>query len=178
MSEAPLPAMSSKRQSITQGEEEEYQEFNDLLNEYYLKIGYNSDQKLFLICYNTKLLDNIRYEGNFSIKECHELSQAFKSCTKIKKIYEIIITIIKDGKFKIVKNSKSLDLIISLSNILGKIINVSFQLNGNNPDKGDELIYIISNEIKNLRNKKEELENIKNEQNNLKNEIEELKKLL
>ena len=178
MAEAPLPKMiTHEGENIKQGEKE-YQKFSDLLNEYYLKVGYSSGQKLFLICYNSKLLDNIRYEVKISIKQFHELSQTFKSYEEIKNIYEIIIKIIKDGKFKIVKNSNYLDFIISISNIYGNNEEVSIQLHESNSDKRNELINIISNEIKIMRNQKEELEKIKKEQFNLKNEIEELKKLL
>ena len=46
------------------------EEFFDLLNQYYLKISITDEgNDLLFQCYNTKLLDNIEYIGNFSIKD-------------------------------------------------------------------------------------------------------------
>ena len=54
--EAPLPAQTPEDISFI-----DFKEFPNLLNQYYLKVGYNKDNKLILICYNIILLYNIRY---------------------------------------------------------------------------------------------------------------------
>ena len=42
-------------------------ELSNLLNDYYLIVELNSYDKLKLICYNKKLLDNIRYEKQYQL---------------------------------------------------------------------------------------------------------------
>ena len=62
---------------------EQFKEFPNLLNEYYLKVTYNSENKLILICYNIILLDNIKYEAKVSMDELHNLCSTFKSYQNI-----------------------------------------------------------------------------------------------
>ena len=149
-------------------------EFQNLLNTYYLKAELYYDN-LKLICYNKKLLDNIRYEVQLSIDSLHQLCPAFKAYD-LKQIYEIIIKIIEDGKCEITKKDDDLIFNMKIVDPLGKDLNESIKLNGSS-NKKDEFLDVLSREIILLRKQKEDLEEIKNEQNDFKKEIEELKKL-
>ena len=149
-------------------------EFQNLLNDYYLKAELYFDN-LKLICYNQKLLDNIRYEVQLSIDSLHQLCPAFKAYD-LKQIYEIIIKIIEDGKCEITKKDDDLIFNMKIVDPLGKDLNESIKLNGSS-NKKDEFLDVLSREIILLRKQKEDLEEIKNEQNDFKKEIEELKKL-
>jgi len=149
-------------------------EFQNLLNDYYLKVELYYDN-LKLICYNKKLLDNIRYEVQLSIDSLHQLCPAFKAYD-LKQIYEIIIKIIEDGKCEITKKDDDLIFNMKIVDPLGKDLNESIKLNGSS-NKKDEFLDVLSREIILLRKQKEDLEEIKNEQNDFKKEIEELKKL-
>ena len=151
-------------------------EFHSLLNDYYLKVELNSYDKLKLICYNKKLLDNIRYEKEISIDSLYQLCPAFKAYD-IKQIYEIIIKMIEDGNFEIKKN-EDVFFYIKITDPLGSQLKVPFKLNDTNSNKKDEFLDILSKEIISLRKQKEELKEIKNEQNEFKKEIEELKKFV
>ena len=149
-------------------------EFQNLLNDYYLKVELYYDN-LKLICYNKKLLDNIRYEEQLSIDSLYQLCPTFKAY-ELKQIYEIIIKIIEDGKCEIIKKDDDLLFNMKIMDPLGKDLNASIKLNGSS-NKKDEFLDVLSREIILLRKQKEDLEEIKNEQNDFKKEIEELKKL-
>ena len=155
----------------------ESREFYNLLNDYYLKIELDSYDKLKLVCYNKKLLDNIRYETKISIDSLYQMCPAFKAYD-LKQIYEIIIKIIEDGKFEINKKNDNLYFYIMITDPLGNQLKVSFKLNNNTSNKTDEFLDVLSKEVILLRKQKEDLEEIKNEQNEFKKEIEELNKLV
>ena len=152
-------------------------EFHNLLNDYYLKVELNSYDKLKLICYNKKLLDNIRYEKQISINSLYQLCPAFKAYD-IKQIYEIITKMIEDGNFEINKKNEDVFFYIKITDPLGSQLKLPFKLNDTNSNKKDEFLDILSKEIISLRKQKEELKEIKNEQNEFKKEIEELNKLV
>ena len=155
----------------------ESREFYNLLNDYYLKVETNSYNKLKLVCYNKKLLDNIRYETKISIDSLYQICPTFKAYD-LKHIYEIIIKIIEDGKFEINKKNDDLFFYIMITDPLGNQMKVSFKLNNNTSNKKDEFLDALSKEVILLRKQKEDLEEIKNEQNEFKKEIEEINKLV
>ena len=157
---------------------ENYKEFTNILDEYYLKIEYSLDNKLTIICYNIKLLNNIRYEAKISREELYELSSAFKPYQKINQIFEVIVKIIEDGKFEIKQNSNNISLIINITDMFSQIIKVKIILLDSNDGKRDEFLCILSNEIIKIRKQKDELDIIKKEQEDFKKEIEELKQMI
>ena len=177
---APIAELMTPDSNITtigSSTQKESREFHNLLNDYYLKVELNSYDKLILVCYNQKLLDNIRYETNISINCLYYMCPAFKAYD-LKQIYEIIITIIEDGKFEISKKNDDLFFYIMITDPLGNPLKVSFKLNSNTSNTKDEFLDILSKEVLTLRKQKEDLEEIKNEQNEFKKEIEELNKMV
>ena len=172
--EAPLPAQTPEDISFT-----DFKEFPNLLNEYYLKVGYSKDNQLILICYNIILLDNIRYEAKISITELYQLSSAFKTYQNISQIFEVILQIINNGNFEIVKESKKiLNFIITITDMFSNNIKALISLQESNSDKRDEFLNVLSNEILKIRKQNDVLEQIKKEQDNFKNEIEQLKQMI
>ena len=138
----------------------------------------NTENNLILICYNTKLLDNIRYEAKLYINKLYELSSSFKPYNDIKQIYDLFIQIIENKRFEIKKDLNFLDLIIIITDMLSNTIKVSIHLKDSNYGKRDDYLNILSKEIISFRKQKEELNEIKKEQNDFKKEIEELKKMI
>ena len=157
----------------------EFKEFHDLLNEFYLKIGYTSENKLILICYNIKLLDNIRYEAKISsINQLYELSSIFKPYSNLRDIYDLFIQFIENKKFEIKNENNLINLNLIATDVDSNTIKISIKLLDSKEEKKDEYLNILSKEILNIRKQKEELEEIKNEQNDFKKEIEELKNMI
>lgn len=175
--DAPQPCMTPSEfyDKIT---EDNFTEFSNLLNEFYLKIEHDSLNKLILISYNIKLLDNIRYESKITIDKLYQISSAFKAYQNIHQIYKAIIKIIEDGKFDIKQNSKTISLVIKITDILSKTIDVEITLIDINDSKKDDFLCVLGNELVKIRNQKDELDIIKKEQDEFKKEIEELKKMI
>ena len=171
--EAPMPVQTPNRNSI-----QKYEEFFNLLNEYYLKVGYNYNNRLILICYNSKSLDNIRYEATISQDELYKFSSAFKPYQTINLIFEVIIKIIKDGKFNIKKEKNYLLFYITITDILSNDIKIPIRLEIIDEKNKDEFLNVLSKEIIEIRKQKDELDILKEEQNTFKKEIEELKKMV
>ena len=174
--EAPMPAPTPN--VLNKNSIQKYEEFFNLLNKYYLKVGYNYDNKLILICYNSESLDNIRYETTISQDELYKLSSAFKPYQSINLIFEVIIKIIKDGKFNIEKEKNYLLFYMIITDILSNDIKISIRLETIDEKNKDEFLNILSKEIIEIRKQKEELDILKEQQNTFKNEIEELKKMI
>ena len=171
--EAPLPAQTPEDISFI-----DFKEFPNLLNQYYLKVGYNKDNKLILICYNIILLDNIRYEAKISKTELYQLTSAFRTFQNISQIYDAILQIINNGNFEIVKEPKNLNFILTITDMFGNNIKALITLQENNSGKRDEFLNVLSNEIIKIRKQNDDLEQIKKEQNDFKNEIEQLKQMI
>ena len=176
--EAPLPANSECFYDKIVQPKEEFKEFPNLLNEYYLKVAYNSENKLILICYNIILLDNIRFESKISLKELHNLCSTFKPYQNINQIYEIIVKIIENGKFEIKKESNYIDFTIIITDMFSNIIKASIRLQEKNDEKSDEFFNVLSQEIINIKKIKDKIEEIKKDQDNFKKDILELKNML
>ena len=176
--EAPLPATSEGFYDKIVQSKEEFKEFPNLLNEYYLKVTYNSENKLILICYNIILLDNIRYEAKVSLNELHNLCSTFKPYQNINQIFEIVIKIIENKKFEIKKESNYINFIMTITDMFSNIIKTSIRLQDKNVGKRDEFLNVLSKEIINLRKQRDELEEIKKDQNDIKKDILELKNML
>ena len=69
------------------------------LEEYYLKIK-NLNEKINIMIYNIEKLDGIKYELNLYLNDIYILSDLFRCRTKIELIYEDLINLIKENKFK------------------------------------------------------------------------------
>ena len=163
--EAPKPITISSLSNIIN-----FKEFYNF-GEYYIKLCYNDNGELIIICYNIEKLDGIRYEITMNIQELYNKSRIFRQYTNIQDIYELIIDLIKDEKCNIQINPENkLTFCFKITDIKSNIQNVELILRNNDNNNTKEYINILSNEIKNLRknNNMEEIKELKQEIKNIK----------
>ena len=150
-------------------------EYNEYfyLGKYYLKLGYNDNNEIIINCYNTELLDGITYESKFNINEYKKMNDIQETIINIKDIYNLIRKNINDGYYQIdIKNNSEIDFEIKGISKLKLIKNNSNIIN-------NEYLYVISNEIRNLKNNfNNEIKLLKEENYSIKNELNELKNLI
>ena len=149
-------------------------EYNEYfyLGKYYLKLGYN-DNEIIINCYNTELLDAISYESKFNIIEYQKMNDTQKTYTDINDIYNLIKKNISEGHYQIdIKNNSEIDFDIKGISKLKLIKNNNIKIN-------NEYLYVISNEIRNLKNNyNNEIKLLKEENHSIKNELNELKNMI
>ena len=87
-------------------DEETYKEYYNL-NGYYLKIAFEN-QQIFLICYNSILLDGIKYERCIN-SEAINKNDKIRNLS-IKELYEIIIDKLEKKNFTINEENKHINL--------------------------------------------------------------------
>ena len=150
--EAPNPIKNIKTPNLKDNNSQEF--YN--LDGYYLKLVYNEKEELSIICYNTEQLDGICYDININIEEIYLLNDSFKKYKNIKYIYGFFINAIKEKNFKISLNELDDNITFSILLNDNKYINMPLNLslhNNANKNNSKEYMNILSNEIKNLRNK-------------------------
>ena len=131
-----------------------------------MKLSYTDNEKLIFICYDIKKLDGICYENSIGIQEIYNLNNIFRQYTNIKDIFELIIDLINEKKYNIIKNKENnLIFTFTITDIKRNNKNVDFILVNKNNNNTKEYIDILSNEIRTLRN----------DNNNNNKEIKELK---
>ena len=149
----------------------DFKEYN--LNDYYIKIGYNSINELIIIIYNTELLDNHRYEIKKGLESVLNFHKFFKTNNHISDIYKQINSFINEGKYKIKLNGND-----SMTLTLNKLIDFNLICHKDN----NEYFQILSNQIKNLRNKNntynKTINKLQEENSSIKKEIKELKNMI
>jgi len=139
--------------------------FKSFIKDYFVTISLN-EEDISIIIYNVTLLDNIRYEINLDLNDMKNLSFCFNN-TNLNGIYNILINLINLGKLNLEKQFN--DLILSFL-----ITDAGFQINNNTPVKiilfGDrdsnEYLFVLTQEIKRLRNQVNDLNNKINNINN------------
>ena len=159
----------------TPNEEElnkKYEEFYDLLNEYYLKISIIADNNLYFQCYNTKLLDNIEYREKFSINMFYAISNKLKQFSKIEELLNYLVILIENKKFNIEKKEENIVLTFKIEEDKNNIIIILKKKVKNK----DEYLQILSNEIIEIRKQSEKIEKIKQDNAEIFKKIDELKK--
>ena len=169
--EEPNPLQMKSTPEIEKNNCEEF--YN--LGEYYLKILYNEKEELSMTCYNIEKLDGICYELRINLKDIYLLSNWFKQYKSIKDIYKLFINAIKEKKYEILSNDSECNLKFTLLLNDNKYINMPLSLTlstDSNSNNLKEYIKVLSNEIKNLRNK------YSNDIDELKNEIFQIKGLI
>ena len=150
----------------------EYKEYENL-NGYYLKLEHNN-KDMNIIIYNIEKLDGKKYEIKIKLNEIYLLNKLFKSFNNIKEIYEAIIKLINNNKYKIEKINNEIIFIIIIKDIFDNNNEIKFILKNINKDN-DEYINILSNEINNMRNNIKLINELKEENKIIKEEINELK---
>ena len=170
--------IESHNPNISNKSIEKFKEFYYLLNNFYLKISYNNCDEIEMIIYDINLLDSIKYGITITTDELYEISGSFKVYDKIEDIYEIIIKLIEEKKYNIIKKEKDIIFEIIMSDILNNIKKVNIILD--KIDENNEYIKILSKEIFNIKDNKiknliKENEYFKNEINKLRSEYERTK---
>ena len=130
-------------------EEANSKEYDDL-NGYYSKISFIKDE-FSIIMYNISSLEGIRYEFKMKRKELYNLTPAFKKLRKVYEIFKMIIEIIDENNYKIIKEDNKLKLILAINNSLIEEKEITFLLNKNKKNDKNEYIRILSDSIKKLR---------------------------
>lgn len=143
------------------------------LNEYYIKVGYNNINELIIIIYNTELLNSFRYEMKKGLEAIQASNKYFKSNNHISDTYKLVTSFLNESKYKIKQNANE-----SISLTLNKII--VFNLNCYKDN--NEYLHVLSNQIRNLRNKNNNynktISKLQEENANIKSELKELKNMI
>ena len=137
-------------------------EFSDL-NGYYLKVSlYNG--AIHIVCYNTNLLNGIKYETNITQEEMIRKSQS-QSFSTIN-LYELILKKIGEKKY-IIKGDdmNTFILLLETHNVLNKNKDIQLVVPKNNNHIISDYEIFLSKELKKLR---EENKTLSNENNQLK----------
>ena len=121
------------------------------LGDYYLKLGLNNNE-LLIVNYNTKVLDGIKFSLKLNIGILHKASKLFKKFDKIDSIYDLILKIIDDKKFKLYNDSNKMVFSILPNNLLNNNKDIYLQLSKDNNDINNDYYKILSNEVNKLRN--------------------------
>ena len=138
-------------------------EFSDL-NGYYLKVSlYNG--AIHIVCYNSNLLNGIKYETNITQEEMMRKSQS-QTFTTIN-LYELIIKKIGEKKY-IIKgdNMNTFILLLETHNILNKNKDIQLVIPKNNNHIVSDYEVFLSKELMKLR---QDNKTLLNENNQLKN---------
>ena len=86
-------------------------------NNYYLKIGIDTENNLLFKCYKLDILNNICYQQIFDINKIKEINGVFASFCSMNEIYNLIDKLINYNKFKIEYNNDILSLRLFIPNI-------------------------------------------------------------
>ena len=144
--------------------------FNKKLNEYYISLSHDNNE-ITINVYSFNLLDNIKYEMNFSFDELKALSAFFTNYNNINEIYNILVKIINQNKIKFIQKNKDILFCFKFydidENALDK--NIEFILYPQRERDENNYLEALVNEIKLLRSNNEKLilenQKLKNELN-------------
>jgi hypothetical protein len=96
---APFPVSTPVRSVSVSLVISKYRDF--YLGDFYLKLELTNNNELHLVNYNTKILDGIKFFLKLNINILQKASDLFKKFDKIENIYEIIIKLIDEKKYKL-----------------------------------------------------------------------------
>ena len=143
-------------------DEETYKEYYNL-NGYYLKIALEN-QQIFLICYNSILLDGIKYERCINSEAINKNDKIRNLSTK--ELYEIIIDKLEKKNFTINEENKHINLSLYKDFSNNTNLYLPITIIKSHQYTKNEYENVLSNIILNLREEnkrmKEEIDKIKN----------------
>ena len=119
--------------------------------EYYLKIVLNSNNELIIVNYNTKKLDGIKFSLRLNLGILHKASNLFKRFEKIDNIYDLLIKLIEEKKYKLYYNSNKMIFSIMPNVIINNTKDILLYLNKENNDVNNDYYKVLSDEINKLR---------------------------
>ena len=139
------------------------------LGDFYLKLELTNNNELHLVNYNTKILDGIKFFLKLNINILQKASDLFKKFDKIENIYDIIIKLIDEKKYKLYNSSNKVIFSIIPNRVINNQKEILLYLNKVTNDINNDFYKVLSNEINKLRytiNKLINPENIENINNN------------
>ena len=162
------------------------------LGDFYLKLELANNNELYLVNYNTKKLDGIKFFLKLTISILQKASDLFKKFDKIEKIYEIIIRLIEEKKYKLYNSSSKVIFSIMPNNIINNTKEILFYLNRASNETNSDFFKVLSDEINKLKkiiyklinpeeiniNNISEIKKLKEENIQIKKEINKLKQLI
>ena len=162
------------------------------LGDFYLKLELANNNELYIVNYNTKKLDGIKFFLKLTIGILQKASDLFKKFDKIEKIYDIIIKIIEEKKYKLYHSSSKVIFSIMPNNIINNTNEILFYLNKISNEPNNDFFKVLSDEINKLKkiiyklinpeeiniNNLTEIKKLKEENIQIKKEINKLKQLI
>ena len=162
------------------------------LGDFYLKLELANNNELYIVNYNTKKLDGIKFFLKLTIDILQKASDLFKKFDKIEKIYDIIIKIIEEKKYKLYHSSSKVIFSIMPNNIINNTKEILFYLNKISNEPNNDFFKVLSDEINKLKkiiyklinpeeiniNNLTEIKKLKEENIQIKKEINKLKQLI
>jgi Leucine-rich repeat (LRR) protein len=119
--------------------------------DYYLKICLTSNNELLITTYNIKKLDAIKFSLKLNIGILQKSSNLFKKYEKIEIIYDLLLKIIDEKKFKISNNSNKIIFSIMPNNYINNNKEILLNLNREIYDTCNDYYKVLSDEICQLR---------------------------
>jgi len=149
---------------------------------YFLKLNYiEKDDIIDFIVYNLSETENKRYEFNISKSEFNEMNKLFKIYDNNKQIFELLVKLFDNNKYKIKFNNLNEKMNLELYFVIvNNNVDISVELNMNlNGDFRDDYNYILKNEIFELKkNFNKEINDLKKENKSIKQELNEIKGII
>ena len=149
---------------------------------YFLKLNYiEKDDIIDFIVYNLSETENKRYEFNISKSEFNEMNKLFKIYDNNKQIFELLVKLFDNNKYKIKFNNLNEKMNLELYFVIvNNNVDISVELNMNlNGDFRDDYNYILKNEIFELKkNFNKDINDLKKENKSIKQELNEIKGII
>ena len=145
-----------------------FKEYTNLQG-YYLCLKYENKQIEFTI-FNQDILDGIKYELKINYLSLCKLSKLFDKCNNIQDIFDELVELLDQKKYKIIKKEENILLVLSDKDEFNQIQEVKLNL-VNKGRNNDDYTNFLLNEIKSLRNSLNEINILKEEITKLKNFI-------
>ena len=133
------------------------------------------------IVYNLSETENKRYEFNISKSEFNEMNKLFKIYDNNKQIFELLVKLFDNNKYKIKFNNLNEKMNLELYFVIvNNNVDISVELNMNlNGDFRDDYNYILKNEIFELKkNFNKDINDLKKENKSIKQELNEIKGII
>ena len=153
---------------------------------YFIKVNLDvKNNTIIIVCYDITEFENKRYELKVTKTDLINMNKLFKIYDKIEEIYEVVYKIFETKNYKIINLSNDDKLVLELKfsinldkNDINFIISLNLELNTNG-DFNSDYIYILRNELINLKKQHEkEIFDLKNQNQIIIKELKAQKQLI
>ena len=164
------------------------------LDDFYLKLELTNNNELHMINYNIKKLDGIKYFLRLTISVLQKASDLFKKFDRIEKIYNLIIKLIEEKKYKLYNYANNIVFSIIPNDLVNNKKEILLYFNKVTNDTNNDFYKVLSYEINQLKNiiyklinqpeininnnNLSEIKTLKEENIRIKKEINELKQII